>query len=279
MEKLIKDFIKKSLEEDIGKGDLTSNACIKKEAIGEAKLITKESCYISGIKLAKKIYSFYDQKLIFSPNIQDGEFAKKNEVVFKIYGNKRAILATERLILNCMQRMSSITTKTKKFVKEVENHNVKILDTRKTCPSIRFLDKEAVKLGGGYNHRFGLFDVMMIKDNHIDFAGGIENAIKKCQTLNKKNNKKIPIIVEVRNMDELNKVLSIGGINRILLDNFSIQMTKSAVKKVNKTIPLETSGNINIKNVKKYAKCGINFISIGDLTHSVKSVDLSMLST
>ncbi|MAQ47892.1 MAG: nicotinate-nucleotide diphosphorylase (carboxylating) [Flavobacteriales bacterium] len=279
MKKIIKDFIKKSLEEDVGQGDLTSNACITKGTIGEAKLITKEACYISGINLAQHIYEFYDENLIFKSIVNEGQFVKKNDIIFTIQGNKHAILATERLILNCMQRMSGITTKTREFVKAVKNYNVKILDTRKTCPTIRFLDKEAVRLGGGHNHRFGLYDEMMIKDNHIDFSGGIENAIKNCQIFNKKINKEIPIIVEVRNFNELNKVLNIGGINRILLDNFSIQMTKDAVDRVNNLIPLESSGNINIKNVKKYAKCGVNFISIGSLTHSVKSIDLSMLST
>ncbi len=276
MEKLIKDFIKKSLEEDIGKGDLTSNACIKKEAIGEAKLITKESCYISGINLAKKIYSFYDEKLIFSPNIQDGEFAKKNEVVFKIYGNKRAILATERLILNCMQRMSSITTKTKKFVKEVENHNVKILDTRKTCPSIRFLDKEAVKLGGGYNHRFGLFDVMMIKDNHIDFAGGVAEAIRKTKQYLKEKNKHLEIIVEARNLEEVHEVLSEGGVKRILLDNFDYETTKKAVEIIGNKCQTESSGGITEKTISEYAKCGVDYISVGALTHSISNFDLSL---
>ena len=279
MKKIIKDFIKKSLEEDLGQGDLTSNACISKEAIGQAKLIAKEDCYISGLNLTQHIYQFYDKNLIFKSNINEGEFVQKNNIIFTVKGKKHTILATERLILNCMQRMSGITTKTRDFVKAVEKYNVKILDTRKTCPTIRFLDKEAVRLGGAHNHRVGLYDVMMIKDNHIDFSGGIENAIKKCQIFNEKTNKKIPVIIEVRNLSELNTVLKVGGVNRILLDNFSIKMTKAAVDKVNNVIPLESSGNINIKNVKGYAKCGVNFISIGSLTHSVKSVDLSMVST
>ena len=278
MKNILEDFIKKSLQEDVGQGDLTSNACITKQSIGIAKLITKEACYISGINLAQHIYQFYDKQLIFKSITNEGQFVKKNETIFTVQGSKHAILATERLVLNCMQRMSGITTKTRKFVKAVEKYNVKILDTRKTCPTIRFLDKEAVRLGGGHNHRFGLYDAMMIKDNHIDFSGGIENAIKNCQLFNKKTNR-VPIIVEVRNFKELNKVLQIGGIDRILLDNFSIKMTKAAVKKVNNLIPLESSGDINIKNVKEYAKCGVNFISIGSLTHSVKSIDLSMLST
>jgi len=277
MQNIINDFIKRSLLEDVGSGDITSLACIKKNTKGKIKLITKESCFISGLFLAKKIYNFYDKKIQFSPEVNDGDQLKKNDVIFTVKGDQHNILATERLILNCMQRMSGITTKTKMFVERIKDLNTIILDTRKTCPGIRFLDKMAVKIGGGENHRYGLYDCIMIKDNHIDFSGGIEKAIRNCREYLKSENKKIKIIIEVRDIKELNKVLKYGQVDRIILDNFSIQDTQTAIKIVNHQYPLESSGNIDINNIREYAMCGVNFISIGSLTHSVKNIDLSMV--
>mgnify|MGYP001369590744 CR=1 FL=1 len=278
MDITIDNFIKKALTEDIGSGDITSLACIDKNACGEAKLITKEACKIAGINIAKKIYNNYDGSLLFLPTVKDGQLVKSGEVVFTIQGKTHSILATERLVLNCMQRMSGIATKTHQFISKIQDLNTIILDTRKTCPSIRFLDKEAVRIGGGTNHRYGLYDTIMIKDNHIDFSGSIEKAIINCHNYLRKNNKKIKIIIETRSLKELAQVLNIGKIDRILLDNFKIEETRKAVKMVNGEYPLESSGNININNIRKYALCGVEFISIGSLTHSVKNIDLSMLS-
>ena len=275
MNKIINDFIKKALSEDIGKGDITSIACIKKNTIGKAQLIAKEKCQIAGIKIAQHIYNFYDKNLLFKPLFKDGETIKKNDVVFKLSGNQHTILATERLVLNCIQRMSAIATKTHKFIEKIKDLNTIILDTRKTCPNIRFLDKEAVKIGGGTNHRNGLYDVIMIKDNHIDFSGSIKNAIENCNKYIK--NKKINIIIEARNIKEVSDILKHGNIDRILLDNFSIKNTKKAVEMVKGKYPIESSGNINIDNVRDYALCGVNYISIGSLTHSVRNIDLSMI--
>ncbi len=275
MNKIINDFIKKALAEDIGTGDITSLACIKKNTVGKAQLITKEKCQIAGINIAQHIYNFYDKDLCFEPLFKDGDTIEKNDVVFKLSGNQHAILATERLVLNCIQRMSAIATKTNKFVNKIKDLNTIILDTRKTCPSIRFLDKEAVKIGGGSNHRNGLYDVIMIKDNHIDFSGSIKNAIENCNNYIK--NKKITIIIEARNITEVSEILKQGNIDRILLDNFSIQNTKKAVDMVKGRYSIESSGNVNIDNVRDYALCGVNYISIGSLTHSVKNIDLSMI--
>ncbi|MAZ55417.1 MAG: nicotinate-nucleotide diphosphorylase (carboxylating) [Flavobacteriales bacterium] len=278
MDKIINDFIKKGIAEDVGSGDVTSMACIDKKSNGKAELISKENCQIAGINIAKHIFQFYDKKLIFKALKKDGESAQKSDVIFTVSGKKQSILATERLVLNCMQRMSGIATKTRKFVNKVSDLNTTILDTRKTCPTIRFLDKKAVEIGGAKNHRNGLFDVIMIKDNHIDFAGGVQNAIKNCHQYLKKNKYVIDIIIEARNLQELKHIINAGGINRILLDNFSIQKTHKAVSLVKQKYPLESSGNIQLHNVRKYALCGVDYISIGGLTHSIKSIDLSMRS-
>tara|TARA_B100001250_G_scaffold390434_1_gene390406 strand:+ start:376 stop:1215 length:840 start_codon:yes stop_codon:yes gene_type:complete len=278
MDKIINDFIKKSLSEDLGNGDITSMACIDKESTGQAQLITKENCEIAGINIAKKIFYYYDNNLIFNALKKDGETIKKDEIIFTIAGNQQSILATERLVLNCMQRMSGIATKTRKYINAVQDLKTKILDTRKTCPSIRFLDKMAVEIGGAKNHRYGLYDMIMIKDNHIDFSGGVKNAIENCHTYLNKKNKKIQIIIEARDLRELNQIINIGGVDRILLDNFNINQTKQAVSIVNQKYPLESSGNMKLNNVREYAMCGVDYISIGSLTHSIKSIDLSMKS-
>ena len=277
MDKIINDFIKKALYEDIGTGDITSNACIHQNSKGTVKLIAKEACYISGINLVQKIYQFYDKQLKFKAFVNDGEKINKNTTVFTISGKQHSILATERLVLNCMQRMSGITTKTRLFVDRVKDLKTIILDTRKTCPTIRFLDKEAVKIGQGQNHRHGLYDAIMIKENHIDFAGNVKKAISKCQKYQNSQKDYKKIIIEARNLKELKEIIQSGGVDRIMLDNFSIEKTKKAVKMTKKKYPLESTGNINIRNVRYYALCGVEYISVGSLTHSVKSVDLSML--
>jgi len=278
MNTIISDFIKKAIEEDIGSGDITSMACITRTEPGKAKLITKEKCKIAGIEIAKKIYTFYDKKIEFVPFFKDGDNVQKDDIIFSLSGNQHSILATERLVLNCMQLMSGIATKTQKFVNKIKDLNTIILDTRKTCPSIRFLDKEAVTIGGAKNHRQGLYDAVMIKDNHIDFSGGIKNAITNCKHyIIKHKLHNIKIIIEVRNLKELNIVLDHGSIDRILLDNFNIKKTKQAVKIINNRHSIESSGNITIENVREYALCGVDYISIGNLTHSIKSIDLSML--
>jgi len=276
MDTYIKEFIERCAIEDIGDGDHTSLACIDVDTIGHADIIAKEDCIIAGIIFATQIFHYFDKNTNIKCHASDGELVKKNNIIMSISGSKKLILSLERIVLNCMQRMSGIASNTYLFVKQVEGLNVKILDTRKTCPSIRFMDKQAVKIGGGTNHRDGLYDAMMIKDNHIDFCGGIINAIRQCNKYLLQRTKKMKIIIEVRNFNELETVLNYGNIDRILLDNFNVNDTKKAVKIVNKKFPLESSGNINIHNVKKYGLCGVNYISIGALTHSVKSCDLSL---
>ncbi len=273
--KLLKDFIDKCIQEDIKDGDHTSICCIPENKKGTANLISKQDAIVAGVDLAKEIFNYYDKNLKIDIYKNDGQKIKNKETILKVSGNIRSILAMERLVLNCMQRMSGIATKTKKINELISNYNVKILDTRKTTPNIRFLEKWAVKIGGGYNHRMGLYDAILIKDNHIDYSGGISYAVEKAINYSK-NIKHLPIIVEVRNLDELNKILKFKEISRIILDNFKINEVEEAVKIVSKKFLLEISGNINEINIIKYAKTGVNYISIGALTHSVKNIDLSL---
>ena len=274
-EKLLKDFIDKSIQEDIKDGDHTSICCIPENKHGTAYLISKQDAIVAGVDLAKEIFNYYDKNLKVDIYKNDGQKIKNKETILKVSGKIRSILAMERLVLNCMQRMSGIATKTKKINELISDYNVKILDTRKTTPNIRFLEKWAVKIGGGYNHRMGLYDAILIKDNHIDYSGGISYAVEKAINYSKKI-KHLPIIVEVRNLDELNKILKFKEISRIILDNFKINEVEEAVKIVSKKFLLEISGNINEINIIKYAKTGVDYISIGALTHSVKNIDLSL---
>jgi len=274
-EKLLKDFIDKCIQEDIKDGDHTSICCIPENKHGTAYLISKQDAIVAGVDLAKEIFNYYDKNLKVDIYKNDGQKIKNKETILKVSGNIRSILAMERLVLNCMQRMSGIATKTKKINDLILDYNVKILDTRKTTPNIRFLEKWAVKIGGGYNHRMGLYDAILIKDNHIDYSGGISYAVEKAINYSKKI-KHLPIIVEVRNLDELNKILKFKEISRIILDNFKINEVEEAVKIVSKKFLLEISGNINEINIIKYAKTGVDYISIGALTHSVKNIDLSL---
>ena len=273
--KILYKFIENCIEEDIQDGDHTSICCIAEKERGTANLISKQNATVAGVELAKKIFQFYDENLKIEIFKKDGQEIFINDTILKVSGKIRSILAMERLVLNCMQRMSGIATKTKKIKQLIEKFDVKILDTRKTTPNIRFLEKWAVKIGGGENHRMGLYDVILIKDNHIDYTKGISYTIEKAINYTKKV-KNMPIIIEVRNLDELTNVLQFKGISRIILDNFKKDEIKKAVKLVSKKIPLEVSGNINETNIRDYAKTGVDYISIGALTHSVKNIDMSL---
>lgn len=279
MRKELESFIQQSLSEDIGNGDHTSMACIPETATGIAKLLVKESGILAGVEVAQFIASFYDPSLKISVFLKDGTHVQVGDIVFQIQGSARSILTTERLILNCMQRMSGIATQTSSIVKIIEGTNAILLDTRKTTPGMRLLEKWAVKIGGGENHRFGLFDMIMIKDNHVDFAGGIKQALEAVQKYQQKNKLKLKVELEVRNEKELEEALEFGGFDRIMLDNFSPEQIKSVLPKIPKSIETEASGGITIDSIRKYAETGVQFISVGALTHSVKSLDLSLKST
>ena len=269
-------FISSALSEDIGNGDVTSLATINIEQNGEAIFNIKEDCVIAGIELAKMICNQIDPRLIFSFKVKDGEFVSKNTSIGNITGSIQSILKSERLILNCMQRMSAIATKTNYFVNLIAPYNVKLLDTRKTTPNFRVCEKWAVKIGGGVNHRFGLFDQILIKDNHIKAAGDIKNAIESCINYLDANNLQIPVIVEVKNLEEFNCIKNYEIVDRILVDNFKPEEIIELIKHntTNKTI--EASGGINATNIVDYAKTGIHYVSLGDLTHHVNSIDISL---
>ena len=272
----IDDFIIRALKEDIGDGDHTSLACIPYSSKGKAHLLVKEEGILAGVELAERIFKTVDKDISIKLLLRDGSPVKPGNIAFIVEGSVQAILKTERLVLNCMQRMSGIASYTCKMVKQLEGLNTKLLDTRKTTPGIRFMEKWAVKIGGGENHRFGLYDMIMIKDNHIDYAGGIENAINAVKSYLHKNNKNIKIEIEARNLIELNEILSLGGVDRIMLDNFSIEDLKTAVTLINRQYETEASGGITDKNIRDYAATGVDFISVGALTHNFKSLDLSL---
>lgn len=275
MKQDIKNFITNAIKEDIGFQDISSEACIKKDVTKKAKIISKEDCIIAGIDITKKILNKIDKKIKIKKSKKDGDEIKKQETIMIIEGPIKSILKAERISLNIMQRMSGIATKTNRIKKIISKTNSKILDTRKTTPGFRILEKKAVKIGGGENHRFGLYDVIMIKENHIKACGGIKKAITKLSEYNK--NKKYNVIIEVKNIDELKEVLNYRNhINRILLDNFDIIKTKQAIKIIKGKIKTESSGNIDENNILEYAKTGTNYISLGCLTHSIKSIDLSL---
>jgi nicotinate-nucleotide pyrophosphorylase (carboxylating) len=273
---MLDEFIRKSLQEDIGDGDHSTLACIPSEAIGKAQLLVKESGVLAGVEVAKRIYELVDPSLRLTFNKKDGDPIQVGDIVFEVIGSSRNILSTERLVLNCMQRMSGIATQTAQVLNVIEGCSTRILDTRKTTPGMRFLEKWAVKIGGGENHRFGLYDMIMLKDNHIDYAGGIKMAIEKTQAYLIQTGKKLKIEIEVRSMSELDEVLENGGVDRIMLDNFTPEMLKGALAKIPSTYETEASGGITLENIRPYAETGVQFISIGALTHSVKSLDLSL---
>ena len=272
----IKDFVRLSIEEDVKLGDHSTLSCIPKNKLGSAKLLIKESGIISGIEVAKEIFKTYDNSVEFIANLKDGEKVKIGDIAFTVNGSSRTLLTIERLVLNVMQRMSAISTLTDKFVQELKGFKTKVLDTRKTTPLNRFLEKQAVKIGGGQNHRFGLYDMIMLKDNHIDFAGGIKEAIIKANNYIDTENLNLKIEIETRNLQELKEVLKYGGVDRIMLDNFSFEDLKLAVELINGKFETEASGGIDLKTIKNYALCGVDYISVGALTHSVKNMDLSL---
>lgn len=269
-------IIKNGIREDVGSGDYSSLACIPENAVGKAKLLVKDNGIIAGVAFAKKIFDFVDADLKTEILITDGQQVQFGDVVFTVSGSSQSILKAERLVLNSMQKMSAIATKTNKFVQLLEGTNTKILDTRKTTPNFRAAEKWAVKIGGGENHRFALYDMIMLKDNHNDFAGGITNAIVKTKKYLQKNNLDLKIIVEARNLEEIKEILKSDGIYRILIDNFNFEDTKKAVQLIGNKCLTESSGNINEKTIREYAMCGVNYISSGALTHSIYNMDLSL---
>ena len=274
--KQIDEFIDRALEEDIGDGDHTSLACIPAEARGQAQLLVKQSGIIAGSEIARMVFNKLDPKVAFDQKIDDGIWVTPNDIVFQVEGNVLALLQAERLVLNIMQRMSGVATNTYRYVSELVGLKTRVLDTRKTTPGMRLLDKMAVKLGGGENHRIGLFDMILIKDNHIDFAGGIENALSRTKRYLKEKNKTLKIEIEARSIGDVQIILEVGGADRILLDNFSVEDTRKAVNLVDGRCETESSGGITLDNLRSYAECGVDYISVGALTHQIKSIDLSL---
>lgn len=273
---LIDSLIELAFAEDIGDGDHTTLCCIPKTEVGSSKLIIKEDGIIAGVEVALAVFKKLDPDLIVKVYIKDGEHVKQGDIAFVVEGKVQSILQAERLVLNIMQRMSGIATVTNRYVKQLEGTNTKVLDTRKTTPGMRMLEKQAVKIGGGVNHRIGLFDMILLKDNHVDFAGGIENAINSAKKYLKEKSKDLKIEIEVRSIDELNEVIRIGGVDRIMLDNFTPEKTREAVEIVNGRFELESSGGITFNTLREYALTGVDYISVGALTHSVMSLDMSL---
>lgn len=269
-------FINAALLEDVREGDHTSLSTVPENAVGKARLLVKDNGILAGVKLAELIFKTVDPELKIEVLIKDGEPIKYGDIVLYVEGRDRSILTAERLVLNCMQRMSGIATVTKEIVQKLEGTKCKVLDTRKTTPNFRLIEKWAVKIGGGVNHRFGLFDMILIKDNHVDYAGGIKEALLSAQKYLETKNLNIPIEIEVRNIDELKQVLEIGGVIRIMLDNFSFEDIKKALVIIDGRFPVEASGGITPETVRDYALCGVDYVSMGYLTHSVKSLDLSL---
>ncbi len=269
-------IIENAIREDVGSGDHSSLACIPNSAIGKAKLIVKDTGIIAGVAFAKMVFDFVDHNLKMETFINDGEQVKYGDIVFHVSGSSQSILKAERLVLNSMQRMSAIATKTNNYVQLLKGTKTKIIDTRKTTPGFRACEKWAVKIGGGENHRFALYDMVMLKDNHNDFAGGITLAIAKTKQYLKDKDLDLKIIVEARNLDEIQEILQSDGVYRILIDNFNFEDTKKAVELIGNKCLTESSGNINEKTIRDYANCGVDYISSGALTHSVYNMDLSL---
>ncbi len=270
------DFIIRALNEDVGDGDHSSLSCIPAEAIGKVQLLIKEPGVLAGSEVAFKVFRHLEPNIIIKPILQDGAWVNPGDVAFTVEGKVLTLLKAERLVLNIMQRMSGIATRTREYVKLVEGLHTKILDTRKTTPGMRFLEKEAVKIGGGENHRMGLYDMVMLKDNHVDFAGGIEKAINATHKYLKDTGKDLKIEIEVRSLDELQQVLKVGGVHRIMLDNFDTATTRQAVKLIDGRYETESSGAITMETLRAYAECGVDYISVGALTHHIKSLDMSL---
>ena len=275
VEELNDRLIDLAFAEDIGDGDHTTLCCIPKEAMGKSKLLIKEEGILAGVKIAKEVFRRFDPEMQVEVLMQDGAHVKPGDVAMVVTGRVQSLLQTERLMLNIMQRMSGIATMTHKYVERLEGTKTRVLDTRKTTPGMRMLEKAAVKIGGGVNHRIGLFDMILLKDNHVDFAGGIANAINRCHAYLKEKGKDLKIEIEVRNLDELQQVLDIGGVDRVMFDNFSLADTRKGVEMVGGRYETESSGGITFDTLRDYAECGVDFISVGALTHSVKGLDMS----
>lgn len=272
---LIDRLIDLSFAEDIGDGDHTTLCCIPEDAMGKSHLLIKEDGILAGVEIAKEVFARFDPTMVVEVLINDGVKVHRGDIAMVVTGKVRSLLQTERLMLNIMQRMSGIATMTHRYVERIEGTGAHVLDTRKTTPGMRMLEKMAVKIGGGVNHRIGLFDMILLKDNHVDFAGGISNAINRCHAYLKERNLDLKIEIEVRNFDELNQVLECGGVNRIMLDNFTVADTKKAVDLINHRYEVESSGNITLDTIRGYAEQGVDYVSVGALTHSVKGLDMS----
>ena len=279
VEELVDRLIDLSFAEDIGDGDHTTLCCIPEDAMGKSKLLIKEDGILAGVEIAKEVFHRFDPTMQVEVLMSDGTKVKKGDVAMIVTGKVRSLLQTERLMLNIMQRMSGIATMTSKYVERLEGTHTRVLDTRKTTPGMRMLEKQAVKIGGGCNHRIGLFDMILLKDNHVDFAGGIANAINRCHEYLKEKGLDLKIEIEVRNFDELKQAMDCGGIDRIMLDNFSVADTKKAVEIVGGKYETESSGGITFDTLRDYAECGVDYISVGALTHSVKGLDMSFKAT
>lgn len=275
VEELVDRLIDLSFAEDIGDGDHTTLCCIPEDAMGKSRLLIKEDGILAGVEIAKEVFHRFDPTMEVEVLMGDGAKVKKGDVAMVVTGKVRSLLQTERLMLNIMQRMSGIATMTAKYVARLEGTHTRVLDTRKTTPGMRMLEKQAVKIGGGCNHRIGLFDMILLKDNHVDFAGGIANAINRCHKYLKEKGLDLKIEIEVRNFDELKQAMDCGGIDRIMLDNFNVADTKKAVEIVAGKYEVESSGGITFDTIRDYAECGVDFISVGALTHSVKGLDMS----
>lgn len=261
--------------EDIGDGDHTTLCCIPDDAIGKSHLLIKEEGILAGVEVAKRVFARFDPTLEVEVMLGDGSKVNKGDIAMIVTGKVRSLLQTERLMLNIMQRMSGIATITNKYVRQLEGTNTRVLDTRKTTPGMRMLEKQAVKIGGGVNHRIGLFDMILLKDNHVDFAGGVINAINRCHEYLKEKSLDLKIEIEVRDFDEIRQVMECGGVDRIMLDNFSVEDTKKAVGMIAGKYEIESSGGITIDTIRDYAECGVDYVSVGALTHSVKGLDMS----
>ncbi len=276
---LVDQLIDLSFAEDIGDGDHTTLCCIPADAMGSSHLLIKEEGILAGVEMAKEVFRRFDPELQVEVYIQDGAHVRPGDIAMLVSGRVQSLLQTERLMLNIMQRMSGIATTTQRYVQRLEGTHTRVLDTRKTTPGMRIMEKEAVRIGGGVNHRIGLFDMILLKDNHVDFAGGIENAITRCHEYLRARGKDLKIEIEVRNEDELRRVLAIGGVDRIMLDNFSVERTRAAVELIAGRYETESSGGITFDTIRDYALCGVDYVSVGALTHSVKGLDMSFKAT
>ncbi len=274
--RILERFIAECLREDVGDGDHSTLACIPDDTSGKARLLIKQKGILSGCSVAEEVFRIIDPGLKFEPFIGDGSRISPGEIAFHVTGKVHSILKSERLVLNIMQRMSGIATSTGLYVEKLAGLPTKVLDTRKTAPGMRFLEKEAVRSGGGMNHRMGLYDMIMLKDNHIDYAGGIEKAILRANDYLKRTKKNLLIEIEARNLEDVRKILETGGVSRIMLDNFSLADTREAVKLIGNRYETESSGGITLETIRDYAECGVDFISVGALTHHIKSLDMSL---